>query len=265
MTDPTRASSPAPARGAALVTGASRRIGAVLAQTAARAGYDVVVHYRSDEDGARAVAEAVEALGRRAIAVHADLTDAEARAALIDRAAAFGPLRLLVNNASLFVYDQLETFQEADLRLHHEVNVLAPLALIRDFAARLPDGDEGVVVNMLDYKVTAPNPDFFSYTVSRVGIAHMTGALALALAPRIRVCGIAPGLTLPSAGWPAADYEAGAQATPLQRPVAVEDLAAALTFILTARSLTGQNLVVDAGASLTRRDRDLEFAQADGH
>jgi enoyl-[acyl-carrier-protein] reductase (NADH) len=88
----------------------------------------------------------------------------------------------------------------------------------------------------------------------------MTGARALALAPRIRVCGIAPGLTLPSAGWPEADYQAGAEATPLKRPVAVEDLAAALTFILTARSLTGQNLVVDAGAGLTRRDRDLEFA-----
>ncbi len=247
----------------ALVTAASRRIGAVLAKAAAQAGYDVVVHYRSDADGALGVVQAIEAMGRRSVAVQAELTDAAARTALIDRAAAFGPLRALVNNASLFVYDQLETFQEADLRLHHEVNVLAPLALIRDFAARLPDGDEngegGVVVNMLDYKVTAPNPDFFSYTVSRVGIAHMTGALALALAPRIRVCGIAPGLTLPSAGWPEADYEAGAKATPLKRPVAVEDLAAALTFILTTRSLTGQNLVVDAGAGLTPRDRDLEF------
>ncbi|MCH4268606.1 MAG: SDR family oxidoreductase [Brevundimonas sp.] len=253
-------SADASSRGVALVTAASRRIGAVLAKAAAQAGYDVVIHYRSDADGAQGVVQAIEAMGRRAVAVQAELTDAAGRTALIDQAAAFGPLRALVNNASLFVYDQLETFHEADLRLHHEVNVLAPLALIRDFAARLPDGDEGVVVNMLDYKVTAPNPDFFSYTVSRVGIAHMTGALALALAPRIRVCGIAPGLTLPSAGWPEADYEAGAEATPLKRPVAVEDLAAALTFILTTRSLTGQNLVVDAGAGLTPRDRDLEFA-----
>ena len=252
----------------ALVTAASRRIGAVLAKAAAQAGYDVVVHYRSDADGAQGVVQAIEAMGRRAVAVQAELTDAAERTALIDRAFAFGPLRALVNNASLFVYDQLETFREADLRLlfwhppQRGRQRDVPL-LIRDFAARLPDGDEngegGVVVNMLDYKVTAPNPDFFSYTVSRVGIAHMTGALALALAPRIRVCGIAPGLTLPSAGWPEADYEAGAEATPLKRPVAVEDLAAALTFILTTRSLTGQNLVVDAGAGLTPRDRDLEF------
>lgn len=255
----------APTRGVALVTAASRRIGAALATAAARAGHDVVVHYRSDENGARSVVEAIEALGRRAVAVHADLTDAAGRADLVERAVAFGPLRLLVNNASLFVYDQLQTFQEADLRLHHEVNVLAPLALIRDFAARLPADAEGVVVNMLDYKITAPNPDFFSYTASRVGIGHMTGALALALAPRIRVCGIAPGLTLPSAGWPEADYEAGAAATPLKRPVAVEDLAAALTFILAARSLTGQNLTLDAGASLTRRARDLEFATSEPH
>src|SRR5690606_33365808 len=155
-------------RGVALVTAASRRIGAVLAKAAAQAGYDVVVHYRSDADGAQGVVQAIEAMGRRAVAVQAELTDAAERTALIDQAAAFGPLRALVNNASLFVYDQLKTFQEADLRLHHEVNVLAPLALIRDFAARLPDGEGGVVVNMLDYKVTAPNPDFFSYTVSRV-------------------------------------------------------------------------------------------------
>ena len=164
-----------------------------------------------------------------------------------------------MNNASLFRYDTLAEVSEAALAEHYAVNVVAPLLLIRDFAAALPADREGVVVNMLDHKVLAPNPDFFSYTASRMALSGMTGPLALALAPRIRICGIAPGLTLPSKGWPEADFEAGAQATPLKRSTSIADLQAALRFILEARSLTGQIIAVDGGASLTRRARDLEF------
>ena len=247
-------------RPVALVTGGARRIGASLARTCAEAGYDVVVHYRSDPDEAEATAAGLCELGVRASTVRAELAAEAGRAGLIpDALAAFGRLDLLINNASLFEYDDLAGLTEASLQRHMAVNVFAPLMLIRDFAAALPEGREGVVVNMLDHKVAHPNRDFFAYTTSRVAIAGMTGALALALAPRIRVNGIAPGLTLPSMGWKGADFDAGAAALPLKRPTPVEDLCAALRFILEAKSLTGQILTVDAGASLSPRLRDLEF------
>ena len=250
-------------RPVALVTGGARRIGASLARTCGAAGFDVMVHYRNSADEAEALAAELRAGGGRAAVVQGDLAQEADRAAVIPRAlAAFGRLDLLVNNASLFEYDDLAGLTEASLQRHMAVNVFAPLMLIRDFASALPPDREGVIVNMLDHKVASPNPDFFAYTTSRVAIAGMTGALALALAPRIRLNGIAPGLTLPSMGWAAADFDAGAAALPLKRSTPVADLCAALRFILEAGSLTGQILTVDAGASLSPRLRDLEFEGA---
>ncbi len=252
-------------RPVALVTGGAKRIGASLAHACAHAGYDVIVHYRDSADEAEATAADLRTTGVQAAVVQGDLAIEADRAAVIPRALErFGRLDFLINNASLFEYDDLAGLTEAFLQRHMAVNVYAPLMLIRDFAAALPNDREGVVVNMLDHKVAHPNPDFFAYTTSRVAIAGMTGALALALAPRIRVNGIAPGLTLPSMGWKDADFDAGAAALPLKRSTAVEDLCAALRFILDAKSLTGQILTVDSGASLSPRLRDLEFEGQDG-
>ncbi|CAN5206080.1 SDR family oxidoreductase [soil metagenome] len=247
-------------RPVALVTGGAKRIGAALALSCAQAGYDVIVHHRSSPDEAEATAEELRATGVRAALVQGDLALEADRATVVPRALeAFGRLDLLINNASLFEYDDLAGLTEGSLQQHMAVNVFAPLMLTKAFAAALPDDREGVVVNMLDHKVEHPNPDFFAYTTSRVAIAGMTGALALALAPRIRLNGIAPGLTLPSMGWKNADFDAGAAALPLKRSTPVSDLCAALRFILEARSLTGQILTVDSGASLSPRLRDLEF------
>jgi NAD(P)-dependent dehydrogenase (short-subunit alcohol dehydrogenase family) len=247
----------------ALVTGGGRRIGAVLAEAAVRQGYSLIIHYRSSADEANALADRLLGEGVRAATVQADLARGEERDSLIEKSLrVFGRLDLLVNNASMFEYDDVSTLSEANFLEHQVVNVLAPLCLARDFAAALPGDRHGIIVNLLDHKVARPNTDFLSYTASRLALAGLTTALAVSLAPRIRVCGLAPGLTLPSAGWPSADFSAGAAATPLKRSTTPDDLAAALEFILICESITGQIITVDGGASLMQRARDLEFEAA---
>ena len=248
-------------RPAALVTGGGGRIGAAFVEALAADGWDVALHFRSGAGAAAETAERARAHGGRVELVQADLAQPEERAGLVFAAqGSVGPLSLLINNASLFAYDELGELAEPLWREHLEVNLTAPVFLIRDFAEAL-DEREGVVVNMLDQKVNRPNPDFFSYTASRMGLAGMTAPLALALAPKVRVAGIAPGLTLPSAVHPETDFDAAQASAPLQRGPRPEDLVSALRFILTTPSFTGQIVTVDGGESLVGRPRDVAFDQ----
>lgn len=247
-------------RGTALVTGASRRIGAVLAQTCAALGYDVAIHYRRSEKEARAVAAAVQATGRRSEVFAADLSQPDAARALIAAAATWANgLDLLVNNASLFAYDRLETLTEESWSAALASNLTGPVFAIQAFAEQLPEGREGLIINMLDQKVQFANPDFFSYTAGKLALAQLTTPLSLTLAPRIRVCGIAPGNALPSGAQSAGDFERAARATPLGRTSTPEDIAAGFRFIVETPSFAGQILTIDAGESLTRRPRDVAF------
>ncbi len=248
-------------RPAALVTGGADRIGAAFVEALAADGWDVALHHRTRIDAARGTADRARAHGGRVELVAADLSRREERAGLVEAAAAaVGPLTLLVNNASRFAYDDLATLDEPLWREHLEVNLTAPMFLARDFARRLA-GAEGVVVNLLDQKVNRPNPDFLSYTASRMGLAGMTAPLALALAPAVRMAGIAPGLTLPSQVHPDADFAAAQAASPLGRGPTSDELVAALRFILATPSFTGQVLTVDGGESLVGRPRDTAFDQ----
>lgn len=250
------------ARPAALVTGGADRIGAAFVQALAEDGFDVALHFRSSREAAERTAEAARRHGGRVELVHADLAEPAERGELLAASAeALGRAPVaLVNNASMFAFDDLAGLDEPLWRAHLEANLTAPVFLIRDFARAL-QGSEGVVVNLLDQKVNRPNPDFFSYTASRMGLAGMTAPLALALAPNIRVAGIAPGLTLPSQVHPDSDFEAAQASAPLRRGPTPDDLVSALRFILRTPSFTGQIVTVDAGESLIGRPRDVAFDQ----
>jgi NAD(P)-dependent dehydrogenase (short-subunit alcohol dehydrogenase family) len=245
-------------RGAALVTGAGRRIGRALALEAARAGFDVAVHYRTASDEAQAVADEIAALGRRAVILDAELTDEDQTAALLPRAArALGPVTLLINSASTFEDDRLATATRDSWDAHLDANLRAPVVLAQAFAAALPADTQGQIVNIVDQRVLRPNPQFFSYSLSKAGLWWATQTLAQDLAPRIRVNAIGPGPTLASVHQAPGEFEREAAGTPLERAVSPDDIAAALRYLIDAASVTGQMIAVDAGQHLGWRTPDI--------
>ena len=250
-----------PVPGNVLVTGAGRRIGAAIVRHLAAQGWGVVLHYRDSA----AEAEALAASLPRAWTIQADLADAAAAAALPARAAVLaGGLGALVNNASLFEYDQPGAFSPEAFQRHMAVNLLAPALLVKGFAEALPEDAEGAVVNMLDNRLFAPNPDYFTYALSKYGLLGMTEMHALAYAPRIRVNGVAPAIVLVSGDQTDENFRRAHINNPLQRGVEPQDVAEAVAYLLRARSTTGEVMVVDSGQRLRRRGRDVAFPVAGG-
>ncbi len=244
--------------GAALVTGAARRIGRALALTAAEAGYDVAVHHRRSPEDAEAVAAEIRAMGRKAATVTAELTDEAQTSALIGRAVdALGPVTLLINNASVFEDDRAETFSPDTWRMHMEVNLHAPLLLAQAFAAELPKDRQGLIINLLDQRVWKPNPQFFTYSLSKAALWSATRTLAQSLAPRIRVNGIGPGPTLPSIHQTPEMFQAEAANVPLKRRAETADIVAAALYLIDAPSVTGQMIAVDGGQHLAWLTPDI--------
>lgn len=239
-------------RGAALVTGGARRLGRVLATTAAQAGYDVAIHVRAVDDAAEAAAQEVGACGRRAALLACDLRKESTTVALVGEAEAeLGPVTLLVNSASVFENDAFADMNRASWDLHLETNLRAPLVLAQAFARRLPADRDGLIVNVLDQRVLNPRPEFFSYSLSKSALWDATRMLAVALAPRIRVNGIGPGPTLPSIHQDQAAFDAEAASTLLGRPVPPAEIGAALRYLIDAGSVTGQMIAVDSGQHLS--------------
>ena len=235
----------------ALVTGAADRIGAAIAKTLASAGWRVVVHYRASADKARAAVAAIQAAGGEAATVQADLAKRGQRSKLIAAAAKpFGPLSLLVNNASLFERDSVFDLDEAVWDAHFAVHVEAPAFLARDFAAQLPDAAPGNIVNIIDERVLDLSPAFFSYTLSKSALWTMTRTLAQSLAPRIRVNAIAPGPTIAPPGVSLAGYSRRQAELPLGRGATPDEIAAAVLTIVNTPTLTGQMLALDGGEHL---------------
>lgn len=242
-----------------LVTGGARRIGAEIARAASAAGYGVVIHHNSSADEAAALADTLRARGGEAWTLGADLEDAEAAARLPAEAAALcGGLQALVNNASLFLYDTPGAFEPAQFHRHAAVNLLAPALLTRGFAEQLGE-NEGAVVNLLDNRLFAPNPDYFTYALGKYGLAGMTEMAALHFAPRIRVNAVAPAITLVSGDQDQASFERAHRNNPLRRGVEPEDVARAVLYLLQAPAITGEVLLVDGGQHLRRRGRDVAF------
>lgn len=244
----------------ALVTGSARRIGKAIALALAADGWNVAVHYNRSATEASRLVEQLQSQGARAVALQCDLADGEAVAGLVaDCVQRIGPLTCLINNASLFEFDDPAGFEPAKLAQHVAVNVSAPLQLTRSFAAQLPDGMTGCVVNMLDQKVFNLNPDFFSYTLTKVAMEAATRMLAVSLAPRVRVCGIAPGITLVSGKQTQQGFERAHAQAPLGHSCDIEDIVGALRYVISAKSLTGHTLVVDGGQHLWPLPRDVQF------
>ncbi len=237
--------------GAALVTGAARRIGAAIALDLARNGWDVAIHYHRSESEALSVVRAIEALGCKSVALAADLTrEAETVTLVPQAAAALGPLTLLVNNASAFEMDRIDTVTRASWDLHLEIGLRAPLVLSQAFAKQLPARRTGNIVNMLDQRIRKPTPYFLSYTVAKMGLWTLTRTLAQALAPDIRVNGIGPGPTLPSPRQTEEQFRKQWEAVPLQRGTTPEEICDAVRYIVSAPALTGQMIALDGGEHL---------------
>jgi len=239
---------PADSSRVALITGAADRVGAAIARRLAADGWAVLVHYRSSAQKAEAVAAEIRGSGGRAATVGADLADRTQRARLIaDAAKPFGPLTLLVNNASLFERDAVADLDEALWDAHFAVHAEAPAFLSRDFAAQLPANVRGNIVNIIDERVLDLSPAYFSYTLSKAVLWTMTRTLAQSLAPRIRVNAIGPGPTVPP---PHVAPEAHARRLtelPLGRSADAEGIADGVAALLTLDAMTGQMIVLDGG------------------
>jgi NAD(P)-dependent dehydrogenase (short-subunit alcohol dehydrogenase family) len=248
------------AAGAALVTGAARRIGREIALALARDGWDVAVHYATSRDDALDTVAAIEALGRRAVAVNRDLAvEAGVRSLLAECSHELGEVTCVVNNASLFEFDSAADFSVDALTRCMRTNVAAPVLLAQALHAALPSHDRGVVINLLDQKLWNPNPDFLSYTLSKAALQQATVLLAQALAPKVRVVGIAPGITLPSGTQSEAGFAVAHTGTPLGRSSRPEDVAAAVVYLAKAGAVTGTTLLVDGGQHLVGSPRDVMF------
>lgn len=235
----------------ALVTGAADRIGAAIARALAAAGWNVVVHYRASAEKARDTVAAIKAAGGNAALVKADLASRSQRGKLIAAATKpFGPLTLLVNNASLFERDAVSDLDEAIWDAHFAVHAEAPAFLARDFAAQLPSNASGNIVNVIDERVLDLSPAFFSYTLSKSVLWTMTRTLAQSLAPRIRVNAIGPGPTLAPPGVSAAGFRRRQAELPLGRAATAEEVAAGVLAIIDMPMLTGQMLALDGGEHL---------------
>jgi NAD(P)-dependent dehydrogenase (short-subunit alcohol dehydrogenase family) len=244
----------------ALVTGAGRRLGRAIALGLAQAGWDVAVHYRHSEREAQETAEAIRALGRRAALFPCDLEKEDAVRALPGRVAEeLGVPTCVVNNASLFEYDSATTFSPALLATHMAANVTAPLLLAQALHAMTPTGSQAVVVNLLDQKLYNLNPDFLSYTLSKAALHTATTMLAQALAPTVRVVGVAPGITMVSGEQSEEGFQQAHRMTPLGRSSTPQDIADAVVYAAGARALTGTTLLVDGGQHLQPSPRDVMF------
>lgn len=245
---------------AALVTGGSKRIGGAITRALAEDGYFVFVHYNSSSASADEMVAELEGRGQKAAAVHADLSNLDDAEALIARCLETGPKpTVLINSASIFEADHADTMTRASWMKHQTVNTAAPALLIRDFAAQLSDEERGLVVNFLDYKLANLNPDFFSYTISKYALKGVTEMLAMALAPKVRVCGLAPGLTLSSPFQTEEEFEALHRKNPLRCGPTVEDHIRAIRFMIATPSYSGQMLMVDGGQHFDALPRDVSY------
>ncbi len=245
----------------ALVTGAGKRLGRAMALYLAARGYDVAVHYSSSAAEAEAVVAEIRAMGRRAVALQADLLREDEVTGLVARAVdgLGGALTLLVNNASIFEHDTIRESTRESWDRHMESNLRAPYVLTQGFAAQVPEAEtdangepraRGLVVNMLDQRVLRPTPEFSTYTIAKMGLWALTRTAAQGLAPHVRVNGIGPGPTLQGGRQSAEQFARQRAATVLGRGASAEDICAALGFLIDSPAVTGQMIAVDGGQHL---------------
>ncbi len=252
----------------ALVTGAGKRLGQAMALYLAKRGYDVAVHYAGSAGGAEDTVAGIAAEGQRGVALQADLLDLDAAEGLVPRAvdALGGPLTVLINNASIFEHDTIETATRDSWDRHIGSNLRAPFALTQAFAAQAPKGArdaagepiaQSLVVNMIDQRVRKLTPEFMTYTIAKMGLWAFTRTAAQGLAPDIRVNGIGPGPTMQGSRQSAEHFANQRDATVLRRGAGPDDIVAALGYLLDAPAVTGQLLCIDGGQHLGWQTPDV--------
>jgi NAD(P)-dependent dehydrogenase (short-subunit alcohol dehydrogenase family) len=236
---------------AALVTGGAQRIGRAVALALADAGFAIALHCRTSVAAAEATCDEIHGVGGRCIVLHADLAnEAEVVRVLPQAVSAFGPIGVLVNNASPFERDEWHDATRTSWDAHIEPGLRAPFVLMQHFARALPAGAEGAVINMLDQRVWSITPHFVSYTVAKAGLWALTQSMALALAPRIRVNGIGPGPALPNTRQTPDQFARQSASVPLGHGTSPDEIARAVLAILALPAMTGQMMALDGGQHL---------------
>ena len=252
----------------ALVTGAGKRLGRAMALALAEHGLDVALHYASSSDGAESAADEIRAMGRKAVTLQANLLDEAQTQTLISRAADAlgGPLTVLVNNASIFEHDDMQTATRESWDRHMESNLRTPFVLTQNFAAQVPDPliddmqeplAQGLVVNMIDQRVRKLTPEFLSYTIAKMGLWAFTRTAAQGLAPKVRVNAIGPGPTLKGGRQSSEDFARQRGSTVLGRGSNPADICGALLYVLNAPAVTGQLICTDGGQHLGWQTPDV--------
>ncbi len=241
----------------ALVTGAAKRLGREISLALAASGWSVALHYRRSKEEALKTQADIAALGVNCCLLQADLACEQEVMSLIAQAETLGPVRCVVNNASLFEFDDALSFSYDNMQLHAASNLAAPIVLARELYKRIPEGEQGIVVNLLDQKLENMNPDFLSYTLSKAGLASATVMLAQQLAPKVRVVGISPGLTMISHLQTSEQFEKTHQISPLKRSSQPEDIASGVLFAVNNKAITGTNILIDGGQHLMGMSRDF--------
>ena len=243
-----------------LITGAAKRIGREIALHFAKQAWDVIVHFGKSENEAQTLVSEIKVMGQRSIALHCDLAnEAQVRKLMPHAIAAMGHIDCLVNNASLFDPDTASDFTKKNLDQHMHTNLMSPIILAQALYEATKHGDQASVINLLDQKLYNLNPDFLSYTMSKAALQCATTTLAQALAPRVRVVGVAPGISLVSGDQTESEFQQAHQKTVLGKSSTPEDIAQAVFFVANAKAMTGTTILVDGGQHLIPSQRDVMF------
>tara|TARA_B110000305_G_scaffold56191_1_gene62057 strand:+ start:38960 stop:39730 length:771 start_codon:yes stop_codon:yes gene_type:complete len=243
-----------------LITGGATRIGKHIALGLARDGWNIAIHFNESQADAVEVNKTIKDLGVKSIAVQADLAHDDAVKGLISKVRQeLGCVDCLINNASMFSFDTPQEFDRANLEKHMAVNLYAPMLLISEFAKQVSKGTAACVINLLDQKTHNLNSDFFSYTLSKIALEAATKLFASSLGPNIRVCGLAPGITLPSGEQTTSEFQKAHKLAPLGKSSLPEDIVDAVKYLISAQAVTGTTLIVDGGQHLWPTKRDVQF------
>ncbi|MDP6329107.1 MAG: SDR family oxidoreductase [Candidatus Thalassarchaeaceae archaeon] len=246
--------------GVVLVTGGSKRIGREICIRLSRNGYNVIIHYRNSSKEAEETARIINSDGGNAIVCQADLSEISSARNLISKAIEeFGYIDAIVNNASVFLHDDISTVSSNSWDKHMQINAKVPLMLIKEMYGSLDEGRQGNVVNILDQKLHNPNPDYLSYTTSKYAMLGLTDTLARSLAPKVRVNAVSPGHTLASDLQTNEGFQRAQSSSPLGYGPDPEDIADAVCYLMGAKSVTGQVIYVDSGERFLSRTRDVVF------
>ena len=242
----------------ALITGAAKRIGRAIAEDLAANGFSVAIHANGSLAEAEALAAELRGKGKRATALQADLTDIGATSTLVAKASeALGPLDLLVNNASVFRQDSARGFDAEAWAQHFDIHVRAPSILAAAFAEQLPDDADGLIVNIIDQRVLALNPGFYSYTLSKAALWTATQTMAQTFAPKLRVNAIGPGPTVRSARQSEEDFQAQIDGLIMKAGPGFGEFGQTIRFLFDTPSITGQMIALDGGQHLAWQTPDV--------